>query len=646
MNTPGRRALALLLGVALLFSAPAALAQTGAGCGSSISRWAATCRAVAGVVVVPEVCVQGRVIVRASVDGAEAIRVEIGPAGGSAFVREGALALSPIGDFPDWNQTPPTHRRALDGLRACVRSDAPLDVRAREGLSALRDRAWSPTRPVWPWRLLAALALSAALAFGAARASPRRALRAAASATLVAFVAGAVHRALAPAALFHQNGQGALWVRYALGEPSPYGNGYFEVFSRVVSSSSTPEAAVFQAQSVAVAVGVACLWLALRASGVRPALSIAGAVAVCAEPALARMARSESYAGTCFALVTAALAVAVCGARAGRVRSWPFAASMAAAGLLVAQAARIHPVCWVPAALIPVAVFARVGGRGRRLRLGLATAALIGLVVAASTGPAMLDVLTGSLGQQWLPALFALQSTRSKLVVALAAAGIAALLVGWRWPSIGRAGCALVIVALGVSTTVEGPAPVWVYHSVGLLFAPALAVAALSSLRPWANSRHADALCAAVISVGALAAWTTHRRAWAVVPTDALEAARVVRWRSTLADRASITYLERAGHEVFILPLYARGAGASVRVRAWVPSEAASSAPTMRAGDYYYRSSVCSAVGAQHWCDALEGAYVLRAVDVSSLPAIPSVRNARYEGAAVRVGLYRVEGSR
>jgi hypothetical protein len=107
-----------------------------------------------------EVCVQGRVIVRASVEGAEAIRVEIGPAEGNAFVREGAFALSPIGDFPDWSLTPPTHRRALDGLRACVRANAALDGRAREGLAALRDRAWSPSRPVWPWRLLLGLAIS------------------------------------------------------------------------------------------------------------------------------------------------------------------------------------------------------------------------------------------------------------------------------------------------------------------------------------------------------------------------------------------------------------------------------------------------------------------------------------------------------
>ncbi len=644
MNTPLRRALALLLGLALLFAAPEVDAQTGVGCGAPIGRWAAMCRSIAAVEVTPEVCVQGRVIVRASVDGAEAIRVEIGPAEGNAFVREGALALSPIGDFPDWSLTPPTHRRALDGLRVCVRSNAALDGRAREGLAALRDRAWSPSRPVWPWRLLVGLAIALALSLSSARRSPRRALRPALAAVLVALVTGVVHRALTPAALFHQNGQGALWVRYALGEPSPYGNGYFEVFSRVASSATNPEAALFAAQSVAVAVAVACLWLTLRASGVRPLLAVVGAAIVGAEPALARMARSESYAGTCFALVTAALAMAVCGARAGRVRSWPFAASMVAAGLLVAQAARIHPVCWVPAALIPVAVFVGVGGRGRRLRLGVASAALIGLVVVVTTGHAMLDVLTGSLGQQWLPALFALQTARSKLVVALAAAGLLAVVAGWRWPLVGRVGCALVIVALGVSTTVEGPAPVWVYHSVGLLFAPALVVAALSSLRPLMRVRRVEALCTALLAMVVLGVWTTHRHAWTVVPTDALEAARVVRWRTTLPDRAAITYLERAGHEVFILPLYARRTGA--RVRAWVPSEEATSAPTLRAGDYYYRSSVCSTAGGRRWCDALEGAHVLRAVDVSSLPAIPSVRNARYDGASVRVGLYRVEGAR
>lgn len=633
-----RLALALLAGVAAwLCLTPPALAQGGAGCSAAIGRWAASCRSVAGVRVEPEVCVQGRVIVRASADGAGALRVEIGPAEGGAFVREGAFALSPIGDFPDWSHAPATHRRALDGLRACVRANAPLDSPAREGLAALRERASSPSSPVWPWRLLAGVALALALALRAARSWPRFAARTAAVGALVAVGVGLLHRALAPAAFFHQNGQGALWVRYALGEPSTYGRGYFEVFSRVAAlSPASPEAAIAAAQSVAVAVSVAALWLALRVAGVRPAMALAGAAVVGAEPALARMARSESYAGTCFALLGVATAVAVCGARA---RSRTFLLAGLSSGLLVAQAARIHPVCWVPAALIPVAVFVSAGGR--RLRLALASAALIGITVAVASGPAMLDVLTGSLGHQWLPALLALQGGRSKLVVALAALGAVALALGRRRVTMGRVGCALVIVALGVSTTVEGPAPVWVYHSVGLLFASAFVVALLTSLSRASSTRLADAAVAALIVVVGLATWGAHRREWTVIPTDALEARHVARWRRALPPRASITYLERAAHDVFVLPVYTRGTG--VRVRAWVPSESETAVPTLRAGDLYYRSSICSTAAGGRRCDAIESAHRLEPVDVTWLPAIPSVRDARYQGARVRVGLYRVQ---
>lgn len=635
------RGAAALLGALLLAAAPAA-AQEAVGCSPEIVRWAAACQSSAATAVVPEVCVQGRVVVRASIAGGAPLRVEIGPSSGSGFVREGAFALSPIGDFADWSQVPPGLRAALDGLRACVRSERGLDAGARAGLTALRDRTDAPTRPVWPWRALMGAAILLASMVRAARASPARAAREGALAAVAGVGSLVLHRALAPAAFFHQNGQGALWMRYALGEPSPYGRGYFELYSRVVSGASgSPEAALFAAQSVAVALGVAAFALALRSLGLRPVLAFAGAAVVAAEPALARMARSESYAGASFALVALAFAAAASAAREGRVRSTTFAALTIAAGLLASQAARVHPVGWMPAALLPLGVYAGVGSRPRRLRLALASGAVVGLTVALTSGAAMLDVVAGSLGRQWLPMLVELQGGRARVVLALGLAGVAAVAVGrGRWATLGRVGCGLIIAAVATSTTVEGPAPVWVYHSVALLFAPVFVAAASTALREIAPTRAKAVGLALALMVTALGVAARQRGAWARVPTDALEADRVRAWRDTLRAPASVTYLERAGHEVFVLPLYVRRGG--VRVRAWVPSTAAPGAPALRPGDYYYRSSVCSTPTGRPWCEAIEGGLALVPVSVASLPAIPSVRDVRYEASRVRVGLYRV----
>lgn len=100
----------------------------------------------------------------------------------------------------------------------------------------------------------------------------------------------------------------------------------------------------------------------LAGGGARVGL-LAGALATL-DPAAMRLAGSESYYAVIATLLTLAVLAVVLGARGGRGR---LVLGALVAGFLCAQAARIHPVAWVPAALVPLAIAVLPGARlGRR----------------------------------------------------------------------------------------------------------------------------------------------------------------------------------------------------------------------------------------------------------------------------------------
>jgi hypothetical protein len=68
--------------------------------------------------------------------------------------------------------------------------------------------------------------------------------------------------------------------------------------------------------------------------------------------------------------------------------------------------------------------------------------------------------------------------------------------------------------------------------------------------------------------------------------------------------------------------------------------------PRVRAGSYYYRSSLCSTPGAMGACANLESTLALQPVFEDSLAPVPSLLGLDYETSPVRVGLYRVRGQR
>src|SRR4029079_663902 len=76
-----------------------------------------------------------------------------------------------------------------------------------------------------------------------------------------------------------------------------------------------------------------------------------------------------------------------------------------AAGFVVAQAARVHPTAWVPAALVPLVALVAPGPPARRIRETIAAAVIIAVVVAITSAPALLRVAFGQVGSKWMPVM-------------------------------------------------------------------------------------------------------------------------------------------------------------------------------------------------------------------------------------------------
>lgn len=494
----------------------------------------------------------------------------------------------------------------------------------------------------FPWLLVAALCFALAAAT-----RPRRVEALSLAALTVATFAG--RALLTPARFFHQNGQGPLWVERALhGVFHEYGPGLMELFHGAAAlRPRDPEGSVFFVQSLLAAPGPACAWIVARRVGADRHLAAALALAVALDPMLARLARSESYFGTGASLLL--LAAAALSLRATRLppTSAPFVCASLAAGAVVAEVARVHPLLWPAAALTPLVLLAGDGSLRRRLRAALAASLVIAAVVAPVAGPSMWMALHSDLAARFSPN---------------AGWGTADLLAAWLpWP----AAVAVVAVALSrrplaaaprallvvpvVAVLVAGDFPAgsrlqpWVEGGYLRVYAAALVVAVAALLRDVARTRaqsFAVALCGAALLLGPVAARHARDR---VVPTDALEQELARSWRSLVPPGATVVWLSFNGPLTLRLPLYPN-ADPDLRVmRAEEVARLPSSFEGPPSSVYYYRSSLCSTWGGAEACAAVERRHHLTLVRSWTLPAVESY-SVPYVGRAVRVGLYRVEG--
>lgn len=699
-------ALAGALGAALLalaaVASPAA-AQRALGCGPDLDAWAASCgaRLVA--------CPPGHAVVAV---GPGRLRVDVTRQERGAFATAPGLGLSPVLEVASWSEVPAADRAAFEALVACARA-APTVLAASlaqvpeppRGAGAERggDRTGDPGdgAPPLPW--LAAVGGLLGLAAASLRHGVRASLRTAVAPLSLTAATFAGRALLVPEQYFHQNGQGPLWVSHALGEPSAYGPGYAELFHLAVRHAADPDGALILQQGLLAALVPGAVLAQSRWLGAPLPVALALALGTATSPLLARLARGESYFAAALSLLAlASLTLAASWAEPSRsggppraTRAAP-AVGAAGAGLLLAQAARLHPLAWLPAALVPLVVGllpeiaspgrrsaagaestvaashpassgdtapSRASGAPRRLRRAALAAALAGTVALSAAGPSLLDVLRGPLGASWLgpereggPRDLPLWLVAAALVAALApvaarrapalaarraAARTLSATAAFDLRSAARLADALALV-VGVAIVawmgnLLGAAPPYVHHAYLALYLPPLtaAAAAVAAIAGARTSLPAPAVAGAVLA----AATGLHAAGWpddTRVPTDAREGGLLRAWRDTLPPDAVVVYLERADRQIVNLPLYFRR---TVRLSTQAPP------PDLRALGgrvFYYRSGLCSTRRGRASCDALEARATLETVHEATLPAVPSFADLAYEAPTVRVALYRV----
>jgi hypothetical protein len=605
-------------------------------CPEALGEWLARCEG-AGAEAVS--CPAGHVIV--GVRGG--LRVDVTGSPGRAFARAGPLGLAPVGRFESWQAVPADSRAGFEALVACARAEpAPLQAALERPTppEPPRTRALAPrTEASLPWRLALGVLLIALLAVE--RAGVRGALRGAGWLALAALVLLVARALLVPDTYFHQNGQGPFWVSLALGAPSSYGPGYAELFQAVARwTGDDPERGLLALQGVLAAfVPALAVWLA-RASARDARLAAVFGLVVALSPTLARLARSESYHATCGALIVLAAAVlATFAAPEAHARTRVLAS--VAAGLVLAQAARVHPVAWVPCALAPLVVLVGAGEAKARLRATLFAAGIIAAVVAITTGPALLEVLQGSLGEHWRGEL----GDRGRhsggppaWVTATGLVALTGLVAALGSAAYRRVGLALAVLAATLlvawGADILDPTLRGVHAAYASLhLAPALA--ALAALTDEAHAgwpRLGVRGLAAGVLIAALGVHALTARDALVASTDAREAMLLRSWRTRLPADASVFHLARAGQHVASLPLY-DARSAPVR---------ADEQPLPRPQGYLLRTSLCSTAAGREACAALERDVRLEPIETATLPALPSVGNLPYDGATVEIGLYRV----
>jgi hypothetical protein len=409
-----------------------------------------------------------------------------------------------------------------------------------------------------------------------------------------------------------------------------------------------PEGAVFLVQSLLAAPGPACAWLIARRVGADRPLAAALALAIALDPMLARLARSESYFGTGAALLLLAAGALSLRATRAPVTSAPFVFASLAAGAVVAQVARLHPLLWPAAALTPLVLLAGDGALRRRVRAAAAAGALIAAVVAVVAGRSMWAALHSDLAARFSPngewgtaARLAVWFPRLVpvwvLAVALARRRFAA---AWR--------ALLVVPVVAVVVAADFPAAsrlaAWVEGGYLRLYAAALVVLCAALLRDVARSRwqsYAVALCGAALILGPVA---VRHRSDRVVPTDALEQELARSWRRLVPAHSSVVWLGQTDPCTLRLPLYPRADPDLREIRPIEASRLRHSLAGYRAERiYYYRSSLCSTWTGAAACDDVERRGGLTLLRAWTLPAVESY-SVPYNTAAVRVALYRVDG--
>jgi len=610
------RAVAALLAIGVLVATSSASAR----CGDPARNWARSCGAEQQVEVTLTDCPSGVALLESRAPGGAALRVELSH-NAKALARVGDVGISPVGEFADWAKEPETTRRAFDAVVACVRARG-----AGPLLDEVEVRATPVASRAFPWLLVIGVAL---LVVSRITRDTRRTLFVTGATVASVAAVFALRRWLVPTLFFHQNGQAPLWIEFALrGDSAGYGPGYGEIFRPWVARALRPDLRLILAQEVASAFVPACAFAIARGVGARPTVAVLCGVAVAFDPLAMRLARSESYFATIMTLLM--LAAAAIAGPVRRVRFRFFVAALAS-GFLIAQAARVHPLAWIPSALVPLVVLAGRGPTLRNARHTALAALVVALVVAVTTLPAMRAVLVGDLGSRFLPSALALLRRGALPIAILLALSMASVALR----STRRVGRRVVIVMLVgfaavLSNIVSIDTRMIASAYVHLFLPSALAgVVALAVLLP--------ARVSSVVVAALFAAHFVHDRRVLIVPTDAAEQEWCMTWRDSLPRGANVVWVERAGLRVLGLPLASSGVNA-------LPIHADHEPHVPESGTrFYYRSSLCSTADGADLCARFESSHRLRLIERRRLPAIPSQPWHTYPVDDIVVELFAIE---
>jgi hypothetical protein len=614
-----------------LFAARAS-ADSGDVCGADVHAWVARCEASAGVALRAARCPEGHVILGAHPSGAPAIDLEIARDRPDALRHSGGLSVSPVANLPEWSDAPPAWQRALDEVGACLDRDPSLSLAPVSAASA------EPVEPGPPWRILpfAVAVIAGMVALG------RRGRRLRDGLWLLGMgvLALALNLLLHPAAFFHPNGQGSLWIRFALGEPSAYGPGYHELFGFAAwLAPRSPDQAVIFAQALLGATMPPAVYALARSLGARRDAALVWAAFFLFEPALGRAVRSESYFAAGTSLMLLAGACLAEGSRGLRLRSIRLWVGTLVAALLLALSMRIHPLLWVPAPFLGLVPLAHRGPLRARVRVTAVTLAATCGVALLVDAPMILGVLHGALGHRWVPRVNAAKMLSNALKTArVPAVAYGVLALGTRRKSaFVPAGMAvLAIAALGGTAPLGSQMP---WHTVAQfgLFAPAWIAATVSLTQRLVKSSAGARWLAVTLLVAGLL-WCTTRWTLETRPsTDALEARWVATWRDELPEGASVFYLERAGLRVNDEPLFGVQGGAVAR------GLAVGDGPIpLPVGSYWLHDSLCSTTDGHAFCETIERASRFTPIARTEVPASPSSPGFDYTSASVELVLERV----
>lgn len=640
----------LLWGLAVLLSGEARAEGRPSSCQRAAHQWADRCAADQLFAITPLFCSPEFATFRVDNQGST-LDIEVRSRPDGSFRPLAKRGLSPIGEYPDWKSEPAELRALFDRFTECVQRDAMGEIFG-ESQAALQRRG--PTAEAYrapiPWRMIGALASALALTVSSLwRAHLKRWLTTGASLFALFLATFSLRGLFYPKAFFHQNGHGAMWINCALGGHCSYGPGFRELFGWAAALDiATADQGVFLAHALLAATAPISAWLIARASGASRAVAWALASILAVDPIASRLAQSESYFGVASWLLFGAAALLAQGARFGP-SSLRFTLAISGAGLLIAKAVVIHPIAWIPSALVPLVVLMGKEDLGRALRSCVAAGLGSAFVALVSSGALVLEVyrehsrwggLYGKLALQGLPFFLAvalvsivgIQLTRqTKRLAALRALGPIVIQAG-------ALGLALILPAK--MHALRGLTP-WIHVAWWVPYLP-LAIAAVAALSSSFQKRpiHAYGVAAIVLlSGGTLSLRQVEELTQ--LPTDALEANWVMSWREQLPEGARVHYLQRAEHRIFVLPIY-RGRSRDIQA---VPLrvESAGDPPEARSlKGYYYRSSLCSGEEGRPFCDWVERNWVLEPVHIANLPALPSMPHLPYDTDTVDVGLFRI----